>query len=144
MPSSRTRPNLYMLQGAERATQLPGRKAVLSLQEFGNTSSASIPLAMTHRLAERLREKAQRLVLAGFGVDGSWGAVAVTCGPIVMSDIVFIDREATRLRSRNNVLYCSSLGGTSLAPVTLTVRGDLASPEFAAIPEIAAGIGSRH
>jgi 3-oxoacyl-[acyl-carrier-protein] synthase-3 len=87
--------NLYMLQVLSEQLNIPAEKLILSLQEFGNTSSASVPLAMTHRLADRLRQGAHRLVLAGFGVGWSWGAVAVTCGPIVMPDIVFIGREAT-------------------------------------------------
>jgi len=46
-------------------------KALYSLEEFGNTSSASIPLTMTHNLKEK-KEKSKFLV-CGFGVGLSWG-----------------------------------------------------------------------
>lgn len=87
--------NLYMLQVLCEHLKIPASKLVLSLQEFGNTSSASIPLALSSQLSERLRANAARLVLAGFGVGWSWGAVAVTCGPLVMPDIIFMGDRAT-------------------------------------------------
>ncbi|MBK9169069.1 MAG: ketoacyl-ACP synthase III [Bryobacterales bacterium] len=80
--------NRFMLHLLIEQSKIPPEKLVLSLEEFGNTSSASIPLTLTHGLAPRLRQETMRLLLAGFGVGWSWGAVSVTCGPMVMSDLV--------------------------------------------------------
>jgi 3-oxoacyl-[acyl-carrier-protein] synthase III len=80
--------NQFMLKHLAKRLKIPGEKFVIAMEEFGNTSSASIPLATSARLADQLRRGALRMVLAGFGVGYSWGAVALTCGPMVMPDIL--------------------------------------------------------
>ena len=44
-----------------------------TLRDFGNTSSASIPLTITARLHQELQSKAHTLMLSGFGIGLSWG-----------------------------------------------------------------------
>jgi 3-oxoacyl-[acyl-carrier-protein] synthase-3 len=85
--------NLFMLQHLAKRMKIPPGKMVVSLDEYGNTSSASIPLAMTHRLADRLRSRTENLILAGFGVGWSWGAVAVTCGPMAIPGVLELEPE---------------------------------------------------
>jgi 3-oxoacyl-[acyl-carrier-protein] synthase-3 len=50
-------------------------KVPYSIDVFGNTSSASIPLTICHTLQNELADKEQQLVLSGFGVGYSWGSV---------------------------------------------------------------------
>ena len=85
--------NRFMLQHLAKRLKLPANKLILCLERFGNTSSASIPLALTHVLAERLRVLPLNLVLAGFGVGLSWGAVALQCGPMIMPKLVIVDSK---------------------------------------------------
>lgn len=85
--------NLFMLQHLGKRIKVPPEKMVVSLDEYGNTSSASIPLAMSHRLAGRLSTGKENLILAGFGVGWSWGAAAITCGPMAMPGIVILEPE---------------------------------------------------
>jgi len=59
-----------------------------TLEDFGNTSSATIPLTMAERLGPALRERTLRLVLCGFGVGLSWGTLACEAGPLVCPPIV--------------------------------------------------------
>ncbi len=54
--------------------QLPVEKLPSTLNDFGNTSSASVPLTMTARLREPLVERGQTLILSGFGIGLSWGS----------------------------------------------------------------------
>lgn len=82
--------NLMMLQHLAKRMKIPKEKVVLALEEFGNTSSASVPLALTHGLQNQLRSGPVNTVMAGFGVGWSWGAVAATWGPMVMSDLVLL------------------------------------------------------
>lgn len=82
--------NRFMLQHLIKRMQLPADKVVLAMEEFGNTSSASIPLAMTHSLSKRLRKERLNLVMVGFGVGFSWGAVALTCDNMVMPDLLVV------------------------------------------------------
>jgi len=82
--------NKFMLNHLAKKMKLPSEKVVLALENYGNTSSASIPLAMTTSLAEKLRVGELKLVLAGFGVGYSWGAAALTIGPIVLPELVIV------------------------------------------------------
>lgn len=83
--------NKFMLDYLVKRMKVPTEKVPMSLAEYGNTSSASIPLTMNHCLAERLRKEKMSLVLSGFGVGYSWGAVHCTVGNIVMPDVVIVD-----------------------------------------------------
>jgi len=80
--------NQFMLRHLAKRLKVPSGKLALSLERFGNTSSASIPLTLSHCLNERLRRAPARLLLAGFGVGWSWGTAAVTLGPMVMPDVI--------------------------------------------------------
>lgn len=62
--------------------------APLSLDEFGNTSCASIPLTLTTRLSEQLRSGKVSIMACGFGVGLSWGAVFFKTDNITVSKLV--------------------------------------------------------
>ncbi len=82
--------NRFMLQHLAKKMKLPTHKMVIALENFGNTSSASIPLALTQCLSARLKFEKMRLVLAGFGVGYSWGAVSLICGPIAAPELIIV------------------------------------------------------
>lgn len=67
---------------------LDSSKAPSTLADFGNTSSATIPLTMADQLGARLRAERLRLLLCGFGVGLSWGTVACEVGPMICTPIV--------------------------------------------------------
>jgi len=77
-----------MLQHLARTMKIPKEKVVLALENYGNTSSASIPLAMVEALREQLLGRSSRLLLAGFGVGFSWAAAALVCGPMAVPPLV--------------------------------------------------------
>ncbi|HMH02010.1 MAG TPA: ketoacyl-ACP synthase III [Terriglobales bacterium] len=91
--------NRYMLQYLTKRMRLPPEKVVMAIENYGNTSSASIPLAITHSLANQLRLGEMRLVLAGFGVGLSWGAVTLTCGPMIISDLIKVSENSNASRA---------------------------------------------
>lgn len=74
--------NLLLNESIRRKLAIPLENMPYSLEEFGNTSSATIPVTMVHRLFEQLNEKGMRLVLSGFGVGLSWASASLECGPI--------------------------------------------------------------
>lgn len=86
--------NKFMLKHLAKRMKLPDDKVVLALEEYGNTSSASIPLAMTHALRERLQDGGMNLVLAGFGVGFSWGAVALRVESLAMPELILVGEDA--------------------------------------------------
>jgi 3-oxoacyl-[acyl-carrier-protein] synthase III len=59
-----------------------------SLDRFGNTSSASIPLTMVTELRNEIENRSLKLLLSGFGVGLSWGNAyietrRITCLPLI-------------------------------------------------------------
>lgn len=86
--------NRFMLEFLAKRMRLPLEKVILDLENRGNTSSASIPLAITDALAPQLKVRSLRMILAGFGVGYSWGAAALICGPMVVPDLVFVETPA--------------------------------------------------
>jgi 3-oxoacyl-[acyl-carrier-protein] synthase-3 len=67
---------------------LDSSKTPSTLADFGNTSSATIPLTMVDQLGARLREQRLRLLLCGFGVGLSWGTLACEVGPMICPPLV--------------------------------------------------------
>jgi len=82
--------NKFMLTHLVKRMKLPLEKVPLSLKEYGNTSSASVPLTIVSELRDEVSSKPLRLLLAGFGVGYSWGACALTCGPLTAPPIVHV------------------------------------------------------
>jgi 3-oxoacyl-[acyl-carrier-protein] synthase-3 len=83
--------NQFMLTHLAKFVKIPREKLVLELADYGNTSSASIPLAMgVSPICRPLQERQLKLIVAGFGVGFSWGAAAITCGPIVLPPPVLV------------------------------------------------------
>ncbi len=67
--------NKLMNETIRKQLKQPEEKVPLSLQTYGNTSSASIPLTMVTEMREQLGSRSMRLLLSGFGVGLSWGSV---------------------------------------------------------------------
>ncbi|MCL2218657.1 MAG: ketoacyl-ACP synthase III [Chitinispirillia bacterium] len=67
--------NMLMNEKIRTKLKLPPEKVPYSLKNFGNTSSASIPLTLVTELCDSLREKKSRHIACGFGVGLSWGSM---------------------------------------------------------------------
>jgi len=76
--------NEFLLVHLAKKIGIPKHKIPLILEYYGNTSSATIPLAATHALRQTLEKRKLKLVLTGFGSGLSWGACALEIGPIVV------------------------------------------------------------
>jgi 3-oxoacyl-[acyl-carrier-protein] synthase-3 len=74
--------NLFMLKHLAKKIKIPLEKMPINIEEYGNTSCASIPLLMTTRLRERLLNEVLRVSMFGFGVGYSWGASSLPIGPL--------------------------------------------------------------
>lgn len=57
--------------------KLPEEKVFINIAEYGNTSTATIPIALCEALAQGRIQPGQNLVFVGFGGGLSWGACAV-------------------------------------------------------------------
>ena len=59
-----------------------------TLYDFGNTSSASVPLTMTARLGSRLTDTPATLLLSGFGIGLSWGSCVMRTDNVAMLPLI--------------------------------------------------------
>jgi 3-oxoacyl-[acyl-carrier-protein] synthase-3 len=94
--------NQFMLKHVAKSAKIPLEKIPLSLDSFGNTSSASIPITIVSRMRELLAGEPRRLLLAGWGVGWSWAAAAIQLHDMYVADLVEVDCEAL-LRSMCDV-----------------------------------------
>ncbi|HLQ61844.1 MAG TPA: beta-ketoacyl-ACP synthase III [Candidatus Acidoferrales bacterium] len=66
--------NYRIIAAAARRMGLPMEKVAVNIDEYGNTSSASIPLALEEALRKGRVKTGDHVLLAGFGSGLTWGA----------------------------------------------------------------------
>lgn len=66
--------NRRIVEAVARKLKTDISRFPMNLQEYGNTSSASIPLLLDEMNREGKLKKGQKIILAGFGAGLSWGA----------------------------------------------------------------------
>lgn len=69
--------NLRILQAVSERINIPMEKFFTNLQKYGNTSSASIPLAMDEANREGLIKDGDYVLLVSFGAGLTWGAAVL-------------------------------------------------------------------
>lgn len=69
--------NLRIIDYAAKALGLPSDKVFLNLEKYGNTSAASIPLALVEAIEEKRVNPGDHLAFVGFGAGLTWGACAL-------------------------------------------------------------------
>jgi 3-oxoacyl-[acyl-carrier-protein] synthase-3 len=69
--------NSRIIEAAARALGFPMEKVFLNIHRYGNTSAASVPIALSEAVAEGRIHKGDRVVLVAFGAGGTAGAVAL-------------------------------------------------------------------
>ena len=67
--------NIRIIQSTAKKLKLPMEKVVLTVQDHGNTSAASIPLALDAAVRSGQIRPGQRLLMEGVGGGFTWGAV---------------------------------------------------------------------
>lgn len=81
--------NRFMLDFLARRMKLPPEKVPMSIGEFGNTSSASIPLTMVVR-SEPLMKPRTKWLMMGFGVGLSWSGLTIETEDVVSLPLIEI------------------------------------------------------
>jgi 3-oxoacyl-[acyl-carrier-protein] synthase-3 len=69
--------NSRIIQSATRRLKLPSEKVYVNLDRYGNTSAASIPIALCEAVEEARVRQGDNLVLVAFGAGLTWAAVAL-------------------------------------------------------------------
>lgn len=80
--------NMKMNNQIVKKLKLSPEKVPSCMYEFGNTSSASIPLTIVSQLKGKFENKPTVFICCGFGVGLSWGTVLIETKGIVISELV--------------------------------------------------------
>lgn len=67
--------NIRIMQSTARKLKLPLDKVVVTVDQHGNTSAASIPLALDHAVRQGQVKRGDTLMLEGVGGGFTWGSV---------------------------------------------------------------------
>jgi 3-oxoacyl-[acyl-carrier-protein] synthase-3 len=69
--------NLRIIQAIAKRLNLPEEKVFINIQKYGNTSSASIPIALDEAHREGRIREGSLVLFNAFGAGLTWGAVLV-------------------------------------------------------------------
>ena len=80
--------NKFMIENIAKRMKIPMEKVPLGLRNYGNTTSASIPMAIITECQQQVTKGAQRNLVCGFGTGLSWGAAYFEINKIICPDVV--------------------------------------------------------
>jgi len=69
--------NIRIIQATARKLDMPMEKVIVTVQEHGNTSAASVPLALDVAVRDGRIRRGQLLLLEAFGGGFTWGSALV-------------------------------------------------------------------
>jgi len=67
--------NKRIIDAAMKYLEIPPERCIVNIQEYGNTSAASIPIALSEAVRDGRVKPGDVIVFVGFGGGLSWGAV---------------------------------------------------------------------
>ncbi len=70
--------NQRIIEAALRGLEVPPERCMINLERYGNTSTASIPIATCEAVAQGRIKPGDQLVFVGFGAGLTWGAAVVS------------------------------------------------------------------
>ncbi len=118
--------NLRIIQCLAKFLEMPLEKVYVNLDRYGNTSTASIPIALCEALEEGRVKEGDNILLLGFGAGLTWAAAVVKVGvpqavswPISWPLASLRDRSFSSVRSlaRSAVGVLSVIVGALLLPL---------------------------
>jgi 3-oxoacyl-[acyl-carrier-protein] synthase-3 len=82
-------PNRFMLNKLAQKLKIPKDKMPSNIVEnFGNSSSVTVPLNIAYNLGEDLTQSSMKLCLAGFGVGLVWSSIIMDFKPLDFCKII--------------------------------------------------------
>ncbi|KMJ57825.1 3-oxoacyl-ACP synthase [Bacillus sp. LL01] len=72
--------NIRIMEAARERLGLPLEKMSMTVQKYGNTSAASIPISLVEELENGKINDDDLIVMVGFGGGLTWGAIAIRWG----------------------------------------------------------------
>lgn len=72
--------NIRIMEHASQVLGISMDKVLRNIEEYGNTSAGSIPLALAEAVKSGKVKKGDVIAMAGFGAGLSWGAAVLKWG----------------------------------------------------------------
>ncbi|HEX9283916.1 MAG TPA: 3-oxoacyl-[acyl-carrier-protein] synthase III C-terminal domain-containing protein, partial [Gemmatimonadales bacterium] len=69
--------NLRIIEMVQKVTGLRDDQVYVNIQKYGNTTAASIPIALHEALCEGRLERRDLLILTAFGSGFTWASAAI-------------------------------------------------------------------
>jgi 3-oxoacyl-[acyl-carrier-protein] synthase-3 len=69
--------NLRIIEAAAKRVGVPMEKVMVNVEETGNTSAATIPIALRDAMAQGRLKPGDKVVLVAFGAGATWGGIAL-------------------------------------------------------------------
>ena len=69
--------NIRIIQSAAKRLKMPMEKVFVNLQKYGNTSAATIPIALSEACQEGRIKRGDTVVLVGFGAGLTWASAVL-------------------------------------------------------------------
>ena len=68
--------NKRIIDAAAKYLDMPSERVIVNIDRYGNTSAASIPMALSEAVADGKLRDGDVILFVGFGAGLSWGAIA--------------------------------------------------------------------
>jgi len=75
--------NIRIIESAAKRLSLSMDKVLVNLERYGNTSTASIPVALAEAVQSGRVKQGDHIVMVGFGAGLTWGAAVVKWGSTI-------------------------------------------------------------
>jgi 3-oxoacyl-[acyl-carrier-protein] synthase-3 len=72
--------NYRILEAGAKFAKVPMEKVFVNIHRYGNTSAASVPLALHEAVAEGCIKEGDKVLLISFGAGATWGATLLEWG----------------------------------------------------------------
>ncbi|ALA54538.1 beta-ketoacyl-ACP synthase III [Shouchella clausii] len=72
--------NIRIMEASRERLELPREKMSVNVNKYGNTSAASIPIALVEEIEQGKIKEGDVIVLVGFGAGLVWGSLAIRWG----------------------------------------------------------------
>jgi 3-oxoacyl-[acyl-carrier-protein] synthase III len=90
--------NIRIIESAAKRLSLPLEKFFINLEKYGNTSAASIPIALVEAVECGRVKPGDKVVMVGFGAGLTWAAAAIEWGfPVPAPTRSWFRRLLTRI-----------------------------------------------
>lgn len=87
--------NRFILRHLANELGIPFEKVPLSLDSYGNTNGASVPITLVDMYEKGFFEEMKRILICAFGIGLSWGVMELTLDKLKFLPLIYTDEYYT-------------------------------------------------